>query len=99
MATEPEVFVVTDVQSGTSQAQKNRQRTYLIGMSLRTLCFVGAIIAQGTLRWVLVAGAILLPYFAVVVANAGRERGHVRMSSMFGGNNYKAIKSPEPADK
>ena len=91
MATEPEVYVVTDAESGTSQAQKRRQRTYLIGMSLRTICFIGAIIAHGTLRWILVAGAILLPYFAVVVANAGRERGQVGMMSMFTPTQRKSI--------
>lgn len=99
MTTEPEVFVVTDVQSGTTTSQKNRQRTYLIGMSMRTICFIGAVVAHGTLRWILVAGAILLPYFAVVVANAGRERGQVRMTSLFGGNNYKAINSFDSTDK
>ena len=99
MTTDPEVFVVTDVQSGTTQAQKSRQRVYLMGMGLRTSCFVGAIIVHGPFRWILIAGAILLPYFAVVVANAGRERGEVRMSSMFGGLNSKALNAPPQSDK
>jgi hypothetical protein len=43
-------------------------------MLLRTLCFVGAVAADGVLRWVLVAGAIFLPYIAVVLANAGVQR-------------------------
>jgi Protein of unknown function (DUF3099) len=91
MATEPEVYAITDVQSGTSNEQKSRQRSYLVGMGLRTLCFVGAIVTSGTLRWVLVAGAILLPYFSVVIANAGRERGLVSMPTMFAKSSRKAI--------
>jgi hypothetical protein len=91
MATEPEVYAITNVQSGTSNDQKSRQRSYLIGMGLRTLCFVGAIVTSGTLRWILVAGAILLPYFSVVIANAGRERGLISMPSMFAKNSNKAI--------
>ena len=43
-------------------------------MSIRTACFVLAIFAHGALRWTLLAGALLLPYFSVIVANAGRER-------------------------
>ena len=40
-------------------------------MSLRTLCFVGAVlVGRGWLRWVLIAGALVLPYIAVVMANA-----------------------------
>ncbi|MFC6285169.1 DUF3099 domain-containing protein [Nocardioides sp. GCM10027113] len=50
---------------------KARQRRYLYSMSLRTICFVGAIlVGPGWFRWVLVAGAIVLPYIAVVMANA-----------------------------
>jgi hypothetical protein len=48
-----------------------RQRRYVISMTIRTLCFLGAVVVgQGWLRWVLVAGAVLLPYVAVVMANA-----------------------------
>ncbi|MFC5176911.1 DUF3099 domain-containing protein [Nocardioides taihuensis] len=48
-----------------------RQRRYVISMTIRTLCFVGAVVVgAGWLRWVLVAGAVLLPYVAVVMANA-----------------------------
>ena len=48
-----------------------RQRRYVISMAIRTLCFLGAVVVgPGWLRWVLVAGAVLLPYVAVVMANA-----------------------------
>jgi Protein of unknown function (DUF3099) len=48
-----------------------RQRRYVISMTIRTLCFLGAIVVgPGWLRWVLVAAAVLLPYAAVVMANA-----------------------------
>ena len=35
---------------------------------------IGAIFVPGWPRWVLIAGAVVLPYLAVVIANAGRER-------------------------
>jgi hypothetical protein len=48
-------------------------------MGLRTVCFVGGVVSwvvldQMLLAWVLIIGAVVLPYFAVVIANAGRER-------------------------
>jgi len=47
-----------------------RQRRYLISMAVRTACVVGAVVVgPGLLRWLLVAGAVLLPYVAVVLAN------------------------------
>jgi hypothetical protein len=55
-----------------------RQRRYLMSMALRTLCVVGAVVVgPGWLRWVLVAGAVALPYVAVIAANATdrRDRG------------------------
>jgi hypothetical protein len=48
-----------------------RQRRYLISMGIRTVCFVAAVIVRdGWLMWVLIAGALVLPYVAVVMANA-----------------------------
>lgn len=44
-------------------------------MAVRTLCFVGAVlVGPGWLRWVLVAGAFVLPYIAVVMANTANPR-------------------------
>jgi hypothetical protein len=74
MPQEPEVFSITGAAEGMSQDQKGRQRRYLISMGIRTFCFVAGIAATGWLRWTLLVGAVLLPYFSVVVANAGRER-------------------------
>lgn len=54
--------------------QRARTRRYLVSMAVRTVCFIGAIIASGWLRWALVVAAVLLPYVAVVMANAGRKR-------------------------
>lgn len=52
-----------------------RQRRYLISMAVRVLCFIGAVVVgPGWLRWVLVAGAVVLPYVAVVAANAQSPR-------------------------
>lgn len=74
MSQEPEVFSITGVTAGTTESQKERQRRYLISMSIRTICWILAIVTNGWLRWVFFTGALLLPYFSVVVANAGRER-------------------------
>ena len=43
-------------------------------MSVRVVCFLGAVLIDHWTRWVLLVGAVVLPYVAVVLANAGRER-------------------------
>ncbi len=66
-----DVVRITTASSSRNDEINARQRRYLYSMSLRTLCFVGAIlVGEGWLRWVLVAGALVLPYIAVVMANA-----------------------------
>ena len=55
-----------------------RQKRYLLSMSLRSLCFVGAgVSALAGVDWLwpfLIAGALILPYIAVVLANAATTR-------------------------
>ena len=48
-----------------------RQRRYVLSMGFRTLCFVAAVIVgHGVVMWVLIVAALILPYVAVVMANA-----------------------------
>lgn len=49
-------------------------RKYLFSMGLRTICFVLAVVFTGPARWVCVVLAVILPYIAVVVANATTKR-------------------------
>ena len=68
-----EVFTITGAQRGLSREQTGRTRRYLVSMGIRTACVIAAIFIPGWPRWVLIAGAVVLPYVAVVMANAGRE--------------------------
>jgi predicted tellurium resistance membrane protein TerC len=70
---EPEVHQITDAGVSLTDDQAGRQRRYLIAMTIRTLCVLGAVLAPSPWRWVLAVGAVILPYVAVVMANAGRE--------------------------
>ncbi|MGI8701710.1 MAG: DUF3099 domain-containing protein [Nocardioidaceae bacterium] len=66
--------VITSARSGRSADIRSREVKYLVSMAVRTACFVGAVLVSGPLRWVLVTAAFVLPYFAVVVANAADGR-------------------------
>ncbi|HYQ74101.1 DUF3099 domain-containing protein [Cellulomonas sp.] len=58
--------------------QARRARRYLIQMGIRVVCFVLAVLTWSRVPlWVslvLIVGAVVLPYIAVLFANAGRER-------------------------
>lgn len=61
---------VTTAHPGRSDDIGARQRRYLWMMGMRVACLPPALLVDGWLRWVFILGAVALPYFAVVVANA-----------------------------
>jgi hypothetical protein len=67
--------VITSARPSHSADIRRREIRYLLSMGIRTLCFVLAIVTDGPVRWVLVAGAVFLPDVAVVLANATDRRG------------------------
>ncbi|GAA1730787.1 DUF3099 domain-containing protein [Aeromicrobium alkaliterrae] len=75
-----EVQVITSASAPASQGLTAKERRYAFSMALRTVCFLGACIADGWLRWTLVVGAVFLPYVSVVLANAGVRSGPARGS-------------------
>jgi len=73
LTVEKKPISITSAQVGQSNEMPGRMKKYALSMGIRTLCFIGAVITPSPYRWSLVVGAVVLPYFAVVVANAGRE--------------------------
>ncbi|WP_354642835.1 DUF3099 domain-containing protein [Kitasatospora camelliae] len=72
-----EVFRITGARTSLSEDVRGRQRRYVISMLVRTVCVLLAVVlwdVQRILAFAALGGAVLLPYFAVVIANAGRER-------------------------
>ncbi|TRZ87138.1 MAG: DUF3099 domain-containing protein [Streptomycetaceae bacterium] len=68
-----EIHDITSAQKALSNEMPGRQRRYFISMMVRTFSFIAAVILPSPYRWVALFGAVFLPYFAVVIANAGRE--------------------------
>jgi hypothetical protein len=74
----PRVQAITSAPASLADDQARRQRRYLLQMAARVLCFVAAILLWRhvplAVGITLVAAATVLPYIAVLGANAGRER-------------------------
>jgi DUF3099 family protein len=69
---DPQVYLVTTARQAHSQEMSGRLRRYLLSMSIRVVFLVLAIfVFSGWLRLVGIAAAIVLPWVAVVLANAG----------------------------
>lgn len=74
------VHSVTNAPRSLRDDRRSREIRYLMSMGIRTLCFVLAFVTTGPLRWTFVVAAFVLPYIAVVFANAGREQKKSTMS-------------------
>ncbi len=73
------VHSISAVPTSLRDDQSARVRNYVLSMGVRTACFILAGVFSMTLNWtiaawVCVVGAVVLPYPAVVVANATSNR-------------------------
>jgi hypothetical protein len=72
----PEVIRITGARTSLTEDIRGRQRRYVISMLIRTVAVILAVTlwnVQRPLAWIALVVGVLLPYVAVVIANAGRE--------------------------
>jgi len=65
---------ITSLPHAPADERRTRMLEYTVMMSIRVLCIVSLIWVRGWWLLIPAAGAVFLPYFAVVVANAVRPR-------------------------
>ena len=65
---------VTDAQSAADEDYRRRIRRYTISMIIRVVCLLLAFVFSGPVRWILLGGAVVFPWVAVVIANSRDER-------------------------
>lgn len=70
----PEVVSITAAPRPHSDDLDRRISRYLTSMAIRTVCVILVVVIDSPVRWVFAVGALVLPYVAVVMANARGER-------------------------
>src|SRR5215468_335883 len=92
--------LVTEAQRSRSEDIRYRERRYLIMMAIRVVCFVIAVAVfakgGGWLAAIPAVGAIVIPYFAVVFANGGREPSSTRGLIPYEPNLPERFSGPSP---
>ena len=65
----------TSLPPSPSDDETSRVRKYMVTMGIRIACLVLMVVVQpfGWYTWVFAAGAVFLPYIAVVIANVGKD--------------------------
>jgi hypothetical protein len=82
----------------------SREKRYMITMGIRTACFLIAIlsfVANGprVVTWAFVIGSLVLPYIAVVMANAGSSPDPANLQPFDGDTGKKAIDPPSAPEE
>ena len=85
---------ITSAARPRSEDIRGRERRYLISMGIRTVCFILAVVTMGHwVMWVFLAGAVFLPYVAVVAANGGASPDPGGPESFDNDRDFKALGS------
>ncbi|MFJ1970432.1 DUF3099 domain-containing protein [Streptomyces sp. NPDC087903] len=95
-----EVFRITGARTGLQEDVRGRQRRYVISMSIRTLSVILAVALWNVERHVAIVALVLggvLPYIAVVIANAGRENAPSLPSTFVDAATRRGTPPPLPA--
>ena len=66
--------VITDLPSSPDQDRHARMIRYSVAMGIRMVCLVLCVVIPDWWRVIPAVGAIVLPYFAVVIANNASRR-------------------------
>lgn len=69
-----QVPIITSMAESAEEERRRRTRQYLITMAIRSVCVLLMVFVRGPWLIVVAAGAIFLPWIAVVIANHVRQR-------------------------
>jgi Flp pilus assembly protein TadB len=84
MAPREQPVLVTTAGRSPGQDRRDRERRYLITMGFRVVAFVIAlVVTKGWIRVVAIIAAMILPWVAVVFANAGPSRRPPEQPSLY----------------
>jgi len=84
--------LVTTAPVSPAEERRRRERRYLITMGVRVVAFVLAVfLLTGWIRVVAIVLALVLPWVAVIVANAGPMRQPPERPSLFGGEKRREL--------
>ncbi|MGG5172573.1 DUF3099 domain-containing protein [Pseudarthrobacter sp. J1738] len=91
----PEIAVHTITDAGTAHSEEMRQRMirYALAMGIRIVCLGLIFVVDGWFKILMVAGAVFLPWFAVVIANGG-DKAEVLSDSLLDAVPQRELDSP-----
>ncbi|HET7415321.1 MAG TPA: DUF3099 domain-containing protein [Arthrobacter sp.] len=75
------VHSITDARMAHTDEMRSRMIKYSVSMGIRLVCLILVFVVEGWLQWAFIAGAVVLPYFAVIIANGGSDTSKLQHST------------------
>ena len=94
VSSDPEVHSITDAAAAHSEDMRERMIKYAVAMGIRMVCIVLIFVVDGWFKIIAIAGAVFLPWIAVVIAN-GNDKAEDHSDSLL---DYVAVPEIERSD-
>jgi predicted tellurium resistance membrane protein TerC len=92
------VHSITDAATAHSEDMHRRMMQYALAMGIRLVCLILIFVVDGWFKLVMVAGAVFLPWVAVVIAN-GSDKAEVHSESLLDDVPLAELESPEESEQ
>jgi hypothetical protein len=90
----PEVISITDAAAAHSEDMRERMIKYALAMGIRMVCLILIFVVDGWFKLVAVAGAVFLPWIAVVIAN-GSDKAEIHSDALLDYTPYAELGAAE----
>ena len=90
-----EVHSITDAAGAHSEDMRQRMIKYAVAMGIRMVCLIMIFVVDGWFKIIAVAGAVFLPWFAVVIAN-GSDKAETPSDLLLDSAPLAELESPAP---
>ena len=90
-----EVHSITDAAAAHSEEMRQRMIKYAVAMGIRMVCLILIFVVDGWFKLVPVAGAVFLPWIAVVIAN-GSDKAEIHSDSLLDYAPLAELERPAP---
>jgi hypothetical protein len=87
------VHSITDAAAAHSEDMRQRMIKYALAMGIRMVCLILIFVVDGWFKILMVAGALFLPWIAVVIAN-GSDKAEIHSDSLLDSAPLAELESP-----
>ncbi|MCU1573696.1 MAG: hypothetical protein JWO93_1778 [Micrococcaceae bacterium] len=90
------VHSITDARTAHTDEMRQRMIKYAVAMGIRVVCLGMLFVLDGWLKLIAIAGAVFLPWFAVIIANGGSDTLAEHSTALLDNVPLPELEAPRP---